>query len=422
MEANSKRIEKEERTVNTEGKEAYCRVDACGEYVFEQGDRIYHNKNLKSGQWVMTQERVLGEEYPNHYDIWRSNISDTYMPGEEIDAHLTFRVEADDIKDSDDIWGSMYFSDTIDKGADLDDELVIRKYFKFQQNDFTYDPIEMSHFSKDNDGLYGKSEGSDGDLEYYFEPCSNFPRICAENDTIFVVLDISDSQDKVITRYIWEYTFRLTEKGSAIKDENDQTHEGDPEYYSEERKGHWDMTDIKFIGGNKKELKDGDIIIKAERYGVEGEDMVYTYNMDDGSYCRLYLPEIYPDEFVYADGSFYIWIKNTSYSDPENTEGILHCSLALADVEFNKGEYGIKVHPQMYFESSFLDENDVTFEAPGRISFDGVFPAGDRDGDKIYLVYGVMDGFSGNVRMYNVYEYTYSEGPEIEWIYNPPMY
>ena len=62
-----------------------------------------------------------------------------------------------------------------------------------------------------------------------------------------------------------------------------------------------------------------------------------------------------------------------------------------------------------------------TFDAPGRILLEGSFPTGEKDGEKIYPAYGVMDGFSGNVRMYNIYEYTYTVGPVTEWVNNPPM-
>ena len=47
--------------------------------------------------------------------------------------------------------------------------------------------------------------------------------------------------------------------------------------------------------------------------------------------------------------------------------------------------------------------------------------AGNDTGDKIYLCYEATDDISGNVRMSNIYEYTYTKGPETEWVYNPAM-
>ena len=34
----------------------------------------------------------------------------------------------------------------------------------------------------------------------------------------------------------------------------------------------------------------------------------------------------------------------------------------------------------------------------------------------------MMDTIAGDIRMYDIYEYTWQEGPVTEWIYNPPMY
>ena len=82
----------------------------------------------------------------------------------------------------------------------------------------------------------------------------------------------------------------------------------------------------------------------------------------------------------------------------------------------------MKVNPIQYFKAAPSSEGgSETFDAPGRILLEGSFPEGKKDGEKIYLVYGVMDGFSGGVRMYNIYEYTYTMGPVTEWVNNPPM-
>lgn len=408
--------------VNKTGEEAFSRLTACGEYHFNREGRAYIDGNILTGKWVKTDEKIFGEEYPNHYDIWYLDIEDSYDPGREMKAVLTFRVEYDDIGESDDVWGSMYFADIGDSEGSLDDKPVVREYFKKTQNDDTYEPVEMSRFGKDNDGRHGSAKGSDGDLEYYYDARAAFPRLCAEGDKIYVVLDISDREGTVITRYLWEYTFKMTEPDKENADETDHGPEDYPEYYSVEYPGCWNMTDIRFIGGDGEEIRDGDVTITAQRYGVEGEDMVYTFKGDDGSYTRIHVPDFYPTAKVFAGGSFFAWIKNTAYRDPEDAVGNLHCSLALADVEFDTGKYGIKIHPRQYIDTliSSMSEGE-TFEAPGRIVFDGSFPAGQEDGEKIYLAYGVMDGFSGGVRMYNIYEYTYTMGPVTEWVYNPPM-
>ena len=67
-------------------------------------------------------------------------------------------------------------------------------------------------------------------------------------------------------------------------------------------------------------------------------------------------------------------------------------------------------------------EGETDYPEYAYTSLDGSFPAGERDKEKIYLVYGMMDTIAGDIRMYDIYEYTWQEGPVTEWIYNPPMY
>ena len=315
----------------------------------------------------------------------------------------------------------MYFADLGNGKGSLDEKPAVRKFFKKSQNDDTHDPVEMSRFGKDNDGRSGGAKGSNGDIEYYFDARAAFPRLCGTGDRIYIVLDISDSEGTVITRYLWEYTFRETDPDIETDDTSDHE-ENYPEFYSIEHPGKWDMTDIRFIGGDTGETVDGDVIIKAERYGVEGEDMVYSFKEKNGSYSRIYIPDFHPETSVYADGSFCAWIKNTAYKGLEDSRSVLHCSLALSDVDFDNGKYGVKVNPRQFFTTVTSSADDgETFDAPGRILLEGSFPEGKKDGEKIYLTYGVMDGFSGNVRMYNIYEYTYTVGPVTEWVNNPPM-
>ena len=54
--------------------------------------------------------------------------------------------------------------------------------------------------------------------------------------------------------------------------------------------------------------------------------------------------------------------------------------------------------------------------------FASLFPEGGDDGEKIWLVYGVMDSEEGDQRMYNIYEYTWKNGPDTVWTYNAPGY
>ena len=67
-------------------------------------------------------------------------------------------------------------------------------------------------------------------------------------------------------------------------------------------------------------------------------------------------------------------------------------------------------------------EGETDYPEYAYTSLDGSFPAGEKEGEKIYLVYGMMDTNAGDIRMYDIYEYTWKKGPITEWIYNPPMY
>ncbi|MBR4719324.1 MAG: hypothetical protein IKP31_03655 [Lachnospiraceae bacterium] len=401
---------------NTVGAEAYRRVDACGDYHFDAEGRVFCGGGTKSGQWILTDEKAYGEEYPNRYDIGHRISKDSYIPGEVMYVDITFRLQGDDVEDSEDIWGAIYFADM--KDGSRDGGPAVRQYFRKLQNEEVNHPVEMSHFGRDNDGRKGSSKGNDGDIEYRFTAFLPFPRLCAEEDRIYAVLDISDGEGKVLSRYIREYTFK---RGEDLEYMEEESYENNPEFTCIEHPGRWDMTDIRFIGGDDGEIKDGDIGIKAERYGVEGGDMVYTYRTGDGSYCRIRVPDIYPDTTLYAGDKFMEWIRNTDYQGLNGKEAVLHCSLAFSDVDFDSGKHGVKVEPRVYLEGSYSQAGE-TFDAPCRLNVSGIIPEGDKDGDKIYLAYGVMDGFSGNVRMYNIYEYTYTKGPVLEWIYNPPMY
>ena len=90
---------------NRSGAEAYRRVAACGEYRFDPEGRSFIDGNKLAGEWIKTDEEVIGEEYPNQYDIRYWNIEDSYLPGSVIDVDLTFHVDHDRIGASDDIWG-----------------------------------------------------------------------------------------------------------------------------------------------------------------------------------------------------------------------------------------------------------------------------------------------------------------------------
>ena len=243
------------------------------------------------------------------------------------------------------------------------------------------------------------------------------------------------SDDTLLTRYLYEYTFRALDP-SSIKASKPEDHEGDPDYEKEEYPGHWIMTDVHYIGGDGKEVRDGDMTIKAERYGVEGQEMVYTFTKD-GELQRVRIPRFRLAPSEYAGDFFYKELQVEFLKEPDPETGRVIGALALSDIDFDSGKYGVKVDPKEYFARSSVSAPVESFQMPEAekdgdpnvyirptncfLSLQGSFPEGEKAGEKIWLTYGFMDGYSGNVRMYNLYEYTWVPGPDICWNYNPGM-
>ena len=295
--------------------------------------------------------------------------------------------------------------------------------------------MEMSHFGWNNDGRSGGHQLENGDRECAFNQSCCFPRLASEGEKIYAVLDISNAEGKLLTRFLRGYTFEVSESGSEA-DEAETDYESDPDYEKREYPGHWDMTDIRFIGGDSGEIKDGDMVIDAERYGVEGEDMVCTFTGEDGSKQRIRIPDLRPERMYYANGFFYKELYLSHYLEPEDAGGMLECTVFLRDADIDVDE--VSVTPEYYFVGLHSsDGGQKTFFAPPdeekdtgswynkstcttNVVLDGSFPEGKTDGEKLYLVYEVSDGLSGNVKMYNIYEYTYSMDPDVVWDYNPP--
>ena len=57
----------------------------------------------------------------------------------------------------------------------------------------------------------------------------------------------------------------------------------------------------------------------------------------------------------------------------------------------------------------------------GYLMIYGKFPEGSEDGEKLYLVFEAADDLTGEIRMMNLYEYTWKKGPDTVWFYREPM-
>ncbi len=426
---------------NAEGADAYRRMDTLGDYHFDPEGRMYYSGEDTVGRWVLTDEKTLGEEKPNGIRITAPSFEYVYKPGDLISDSVWFHAEGEAALDENLIYGSLYFADVSSGDVELDQELTVREYFR-NNDGIGFDHVELSHFGWDTDGQSGAYQKDNGDRECHFFVSCNLPRLTAEGDTIYAVLDLKNTEGDLLTRILKGYTFEILDaevaekvlEAEAAEEEDGYDYEGDPAYFRMEYPGHWTLTDVHFIGGGEGEVKDGDMTISAERYGAEGEDMVYSFTGSDGSQHRIRIPDPAFEKSYFAQDSNNKYFYITHYMDPEDAPGRVVCSVFLGDVDFEGGE--VSVTPRHYFKgltpsageqklfyappdeerktaSRYLDDIYATF-----VDMNISFPAGEQDGEKLYLVYAVSDDLSGNAKMYNIYEYTYSEGPDEDWIYN----
>ncbi len=370
-------------------------------------------------------------------------MEENYPSGGECRPRVTFQYPKEDEEDAFwDLFGSMYLADIEEDGdAPFGQSVTIRDYcYKHPGRDRA---LPMKYFSLkselcDPKGVPYNEECNNG----YFEMTGTLPKMIGEDgDKIFLVLDLfSEEGGEPIIRDSWEYTWveGAVEEDEDLFEERTEKgdHEGDPDWMSYDHPGKWVLKDIRYIGAvNESAEKDG-VSVKAERYGVDGQKMVYRFeDTNDNETYTVEIPELYFGMMYAGD---YTEPTLTIYCDSNEAEppGSVICAFGFCDVEFDTGDFGIKAEPKQYFTTGWPEKPLETF---GPIPHDDTmgwrddvsrahkmikcsFPEGNKDGETTYLVYGVMDDVTGEVRMYNVYEYEYQMGPITEWVYNPPMY
>ena len=172
--------------------------------------------------------------------------------------------------------------------------------------------------------------------------------------------------------------------------------------------------------------------MRAERRGVDGQDMLYFF---EETPVTITIPEEQFADRYYAGDDNINEIEIFVSPDAGDLQTGVICSLALADVDFDTGKYGVKVSPRSWFHTGWPPEDVKSFGplphddtmswrndlSRGYLTLSGSFPEGETDGEKIWLVYGAMDGDAGIRRMFNVYEYTWTAGPDVVWRHNMPM-
>ena len=355
-----------------------------------------------------------------------------------------------------DVYYSFYFAD-VEAGDDpFGQKVKVLDYFDVRGGTLDY-PVEVNRLAGTGKIRgYNEEKGKLED-EQLFTAAGNFPKMAETGDKLYVVMDFYDGKDgELRTRDLWEYTFTDEPLGSEeeerTEEEWDELYRNDPNYEAREHDGCWDLTDIIYVGDDKENIANQDVDVKAERTGLDGQDVVYTFTVKDdiseeeghdctGEVRRITVPEYPFSGRYYVGGYFYAELRVFVNTDKEHTPGNIIGSVALCDVDFDTGKYGVKITPKQYFAKGYPPEEVQTFspddgvmkyrglEPPkgpddtgwAFLNLEGSFPAGEEDGEKIYLVYGLMDDIAGDIRMYNIYEYTYREGPVTEWVYNPAM-
>ena len=375
-----------------------------------------------------------------HWDAYLGSMSDKYGINGFADPCITFKLADFEQEPEGEIFGSFYFAD-IEEGDDaFGQKVTVRQYFEKRQS-HGKKTIKMTHFSANNDGYGGGADDNEGVRHTYFYPTSFFPKMADMGDKINVVLDVYDVKDAPPRfRNIWEYTY-MPDSEEDIKERKEaeemteRSQREDPDWWEKrEYPGQWNLTDIKYINPVNNDIEKDGIKIHAERMGVDGGRKIYTFtDTAKGESVTYEVPEVKAQD-QYADGFFYQEIEIDCDSEAEDPIGYVTCSLAFGDVDFNSGKYGVKVEPERYFVKNSVSAPVEAFSPiphgetmywwegiGGYTSLEGSFPNGTKDGEKKYLVLGVMDSVDKGCRMFDIYEYTWEQGPLTVYEYNPPM-
>lgn len=193
--------------------------------------------------------------------------------------------------------------------------------------------------------------------------------------------------------------------------------------YTRYEPGHWDKTDILYFGPNEETRREDELTITAGR--DDKQNIVYTFTAADGSRAEYTVELYWLRDFYYASDYIYPKVNIWRAAEPDDAPGDVIASLAVGDIEPGAGDYGVKVDVRSYFgsvrdgapyERFSIGENmtqDTGYDGTKYyLDTSGHLPEGIEDGEKIYIVLGVMDGGEGTTRMYTAWEYTWAAEPE----------
>ena len=399
-------------------------------------------KSIPAGHWEKTEELSFpsGEQQDGSFKIYYENIEDRYPAGGNCRLSVRIFCPAGKPDVSDTITGSICFADVKEGDDAFGQQVTVREYFH-KERSTTYPPFEMHDYGTGKEqGRYGSNSDQAGAKEFYYKSFCLFPRTPSEGDEICLVAEVSDGTGKGPgRRKIWKYVFRADPEdpaGGSEEIQEEETHpENSPEWIREEYPGHWDLTGISFIGGDLETGSGTGTRVITRRSGVDLQDMSYTFE-GEGEPFTVIIPDQEFEPRYYAGDFFYTELEVFCSSGEEKTPGTVICAIGLCRAEFGAGKYGVKITPEHWFTRGYPERDVETFgplphndtmhwrnDLPrGFLGLDCEFPEGTADGEKIWLVYGVMDSLGGDNRMYNLREYTWTSGPDVVWTYNPPMY
>ena len=397
---------------------------------------------VPAGHWEKTEAISFpsGEQQDGNFQIHYGNVEDRYPAGGNCRLSVTIVCPAGKKDVSDTITGSIYLADVKEGDDAFGQQVTVREYFHKERNT-TYPPFEMHNYGTGKDqGRFGGNQDRTGMKEFYYTVFCTFPRAPSEGDEICLVADVSDGTgDDPGRRNVWKYVFRADPEGPAGvpgEAQEEETHsENSPDWIRSEFPGHWDLTGISFIGGDLETGSENGTRVITRRSGVDRQDMSYTFE-GEGETFTVSIPDQDFEPRYYAGDYFFTQLQVFCSSGEEKPPGTVICAIGLCRAEFGAGKYGVKLTPEHWFTQGYPERSVKTFgplphddtmhwrnDLPRSfISLDCEFPAGSADGEKIWLVYGVMDSLDGDNRMYNLREYTWTTGPDVVWTYNPPMY
>ncbi|MCR5403107.1 MAG: hypothetical protein K6E91_04710, partial [Butyrivibrio sp.] len=227
----------------------------------------------------------------------------------------------------------------------------------------------------------------------------------------------------------------------AVEEEHD---ENSGEWTKREFAGRWDLSDVRYVSSDVQEAEKSGLKVGANRYGADGQNLCFDFEVTGESHTgekkRLFLPFKPPsslyDASFYTGQGFHPDVRIYPASDGEDVPGNVICLNALCDVENIEDPTSISVTPKHFFDTRYprqgiqyfspYPEGDTMrwFEdnKEFELGFDGRFPDGSEDGEKIYFVFSATDELAGECSLYNIVTYTYTKGPMVVWEYNMPGY